>query len=75
MTNASVKPALSRIENKLEKIDKIMNELCIKTKNETEENENPGPTVEKLYCECKSIGVEQKTQQEKEEKLGESESE
>jgi len=31
MTNASVKPALARIENKLDKIDKVMSELGNKT--------------------------------------------
>jgi len=70
MTNASVKPALTRIENKLDKIDKVMSELGNKT--ETKNDENSSLTVEKLDCKCKNIGVEQKPDQDKRESFGES---
>jgi len=70
MTNASVKPALTRIEDKLDKIDKVMSELGNKT--ETKNDENSSLTVEKLDCKCKNIEVEQKPDQDKRESFGES---
>jgi len=70
MTNASVKPALIRIENKLDKIDKVMSNLNDKT--ETRNDWDSSPTVEKLDCKCKNIEVEQEPDQGKRESLGES---
>ena len=66
MTNASVKPALTRIEKKLDKIDKVMSELGDKTKTEIQNDENSHPTVEKLDCKCENIEVEQEPNQGKE---------
>ncbi len=75
MTNATVKPALNRIEKKLEEINKVMNKLSTKTKNETENGANPGPTVEKLECECENIEVVQEPQQESKKNLVKAKSE
>lgn len=72
MTNASVKPALTRIENKLDKIDKVVSELGNKTKTEIKNDENSCPIVEKLDCECENIVAVQQQDQGKRESLGES---
>ena len=68
MTNASVKPALTRIEGKLDEIDKAMKELNNKEK--TENNETTSEIVGKPNCGCKNDEIEQAGQ--KNESPGES---
>ncbi len=57
MTNASVKPALTKILGKLDEIDKSMKELS--NKENTENNETSSEIVEKSDCQCKNDEVEQ----------------
>lgn len=66
MTNASVKPALTKILGKLDEIDKAMKELNNKEKTETENNEPTNETIKNPNCDCPTEQVKQKQQQEKE---------
>lgn len=58
-----MKPALTRIEGKLDEIDKAMKKLNNKEKTETENNETTTEIVEKPDCECKNVEVEQAGQE------------
>ena len=76
MTNASVRPALARIEKKLQEIDLVMNGLGVKTNNpETKNDETTSETVEKLDWKCKNVEIVEEAEEETKENSGESESE
>jgi len=66
MTNASVKPALTRIEGKLDEIDQAVKKLNNSEKTETENNEPTNETIKNPDCKCPTEEVKQEQQQEKE---------
>ena len=65
MTNASVKPALTKILGKLDEIDKAMKELNNKEKTETENNEPTNETIKNPDCDCPTEEVKQEPEKEK----------
>ena len=65
MTNASVKPALTKILGKLDEIDKSMKELSNKENTETEKNGPSNETIKNPDCDCPTEEGKQEQQQEK----------
>lgn len=64
MTNATVKPTLSRIEQKLDKLTNLMNK---KNSKKDDRQENEGPKIDPVDCMCEpSKELLKENEQEKE---------